>query len=277
MTDQVTVADLTFDVLIDGPEDGPAVVLLHGFPETSATWTHVLPDLVAAGHRVVAPNQRGYSPGARPTDIDAYGVDVLVADVLGIVDALKIDRFHLVGHDWGAAVAWALAAWHRERLLSLTALSVPHLAAYNHAIRHDPDARERASYIALLRQEGRAEDLLLEDGAARLRAMYGDAVPPEQVDTYLAQLQDREALTAALAWYRAMTPSLADLPAVDVPTTYLWSDQDLAIGQAGADACHEHVTADFEYVVLEGITHWIPEQAPDAVVEAVLGRIRRAG
>ncbi|MGJ9411655.1 alpha/beta fold hydrolase [Aeromicrobium sp. CF4.19] len=271
---QVPVGDLLFDVRVAGPADGEAIVLLHGFPETSASWDAVAPRLVEAGYRVVAPDQRGYSPGARPADVSAYTTDQLAGDVVGLADALGLERFHLVGHDWGAAVAWATAAWHPERLVSLTALSVPHLVAYNAALRSDPEAQQKGSYIRLLRQEGKAEEALLEDDARRLRAMYEGVVPAVQVDAYVRHLQQPGALTAALAWYRAMTPALAELPAVEVPTTYLWSDGDMAIARAGADACHEHVHADFTYVVLEGVSHWIPEEAPDVVTEHVLARVR---
>lgn len=273
-TTAVAVGDLTFDVRLDGPEDGTPVVLLHGFPATSLTWSHVVPSLVDAGLRVVAPDQRGYSPGARPSDVAAYATDRLAQDVVSLADALGLDGFHLVGHDWGAAVAWYVAAHHGHRLETLTAFSVPHLAAYNAALTHDADARERGAYIGLLRQEGKAEEVLLADDARRLRAMYQGAVPADLVDAYVAQLQEPGALTAALGWYRAMTSDLAGLPSVDVPTTFVWSDDDLAIGRAGADACGAHVTGDYRYEVLEGVTHWIPEQAPEAAAAAILARVR---
>lgn len=271
-TRPVDANGLTFDVRVAGPDDGVPVVLLHGFPETSAAWGDVAPELAADGHRVIAPDQRGYSPGARPDGVDAYATDHLVDDVLAIADALDVDRFHLVGHDWGASVAWVLAARRPERLRSLTAFSVPHLAAYNRALREDPDAQQRASYIGLFRQD-RAADLLLEDDATRLRAMYAGAVPADQVETYVRHLGEPGAMRAALHWYGAMTPALGDLPPVRVPTTFVWSDGDSAIGRAGADACGEHVEADYRYVVLEGVTHWIPEQAPEAVLAAVRARI----
>ena len=269
----VTVGDLTFDVHVAGAEDGPPVVLLHGFPTTAASCSEVVPILVEAGLRVVVPNQRGYSPGARPAGVDQYAADVLATDVLDIAEALELGPFHLVGHDWGASVAWVVAARHPDRLLSLTTFSVPHLVAYNHAMRTDEDARERASYIRLFRTEGKAEHLLLEDDARRLRAMYEGAVPDRLVETYVTTLQEPGALTAALNWYRAMSADLAELPTVTVPTTFMWSDRDLAIGRAGADACGEHVDAPFEYVVLEGVTHWIPEEAPQAAAEAILARV----
>jgi len=272
-TTPVTVGEMTFDVRLAGPEGGKPVMLLHGFPETSLSWSTVVPQLVDAGLRVMAPDQRGYSPGARPSDVADYTTDALAGDVVAIADSLGLDAFHLVGHDWGAAVAWVAAAKHGDRLQSLTAVSVPHLAAYGGALRRDPDQQQRASYIGLLRQEGKAEHVLLEDDARRLRVMYGDAVPASQAASYLAHLSEPGALTAALNWYRAMQADLASLPVVTVPTTYVWSDQDLAIGRVPAELCGDFVDADFRFVELVGVSHWIPEQAPNALAEAIIARV----
>lgn len=268
----IPVGDLTFDVHTLGPEGGDAVILLHGFPETSLSWNQVAPRLAEAGLRVIAFDQRGYSPGARPADVSSYGTDLLAGDVIGVADALDVERFHLVGHDWGSAVAWVVAGRWAERVRTLTAVSVPHLAAYNAALRDDPDQRERASYISLLRQEGKAEDLLLADGARRLSAMYGDAVPVALVVRYVAHLAEPGALTAALSWYRAMSDDLADTPRTQVPTTFVWGALDQAIGRVPAEACGEFVDADYRFVELDGIGHWIPEQAPDSLAEAILVR-----
>ena len=123
---QIPVGALTFDVTATGPEGGQVVILLHGFPQTSACWRHVVPVLADAGYRVLAPDQRGYSPGARPEGVAAYHSAELTADVLGIADAVGVERFHLVGHDWGASIAWQLAARHGDRLLTVTPISVPH-------------------------------------------------------------------------------------------------------------------------------------------------------
>ena len=272
-TTPVNAGEMTFDVRLAGPEGGKPVMLLHGFPETSLSWSTVVPQLVDAGLRVMAPDQRGYSPGARPSDVADYTTDALAGDVVAIADSLGLDAFHLVGHDWGAAVAWVAAAKHGDRLQSLTAVSVPHLAAYGGALRRDPDQQQRASYIGLLRQEGKAEHVLLEDDARRLRVMYGDAVPASQAASYLAHLSRPGALTAALNWYRAMQADLASLPVVTVPTTYVWSDQDLAIGRVPAELCGDFVDADFRFVELVGVSHWIPEQVPDALAEAIIARV----
>jgi pimeloyl-ACP methyl ester carboxylesterase len=270
----VTVGELTFDVRTLGPDDGEPVLLLHGFPETSLSWSAVAPVLAAAGYRVIAPDQRGYSPDARPKSVADYAMAHLVADVLGLADALDIGTFHLVGHDWGAAVGWAVAAEHGDRLRTFTAVSVPHLAAYNSALRADSDQQQRASYIGLMRQEGKAEDVLSEDDGRRLRAMYDGKIPAAHVDAYVDFFHDRAALTGALAWYRAMTAALADLPSVSVPTTYVWSDGDWAIGRASAEASDEHVTGPYEFIELADISHWIPEEAPADLAAAILQRVR---
>jgi pimeloyl-ACP methyl ester carboxylesterase len=270
----VTVGDLTFDVRSSGPEDGDPIILLHGFPETSMSWLEVTPRLADAGFRVHAPDQRGYSPGARPTGVQAYDTGLLAADVIGLADALGLTTFHLVGHDWGSAVAWVVAAEHPDRVRTLTAVSLPHLAAYNRALSADPDQQAKAAYIGLFRQAGKAEELLLADGARRLTAMFGDAVPVGLVVRYVAHLAEPGALTAALNWYRAMTPALADTPHVRVPTTFVWGTDDMAIGRAGAEACGDFVDADYRFIELAGVGHWVPEQAPDTLAEAIIVRAR---
>ncbi|EKT78698.1 haloalkane dehalogenase [Rhodococcus opacus M213] len=268
----ITLGDLTFDVTTSGPADGAPVVLLHGFPESAASWEPVSARLNESGLRTYAPNQRGYSPGARPDGVDSYRIDHLVADVIGLLDALDLDTAHLVGHDWGAAVAWVVAARHPDRITSLTTVSVPHPGAFGWALREDADQKERSSYIRLLRMEGKAERVLLDDNAHSLRAMFGDVVPPALVDRHVALLSEPGALTAALNWYRAMTSDFEATPAVTVPTTYVWSTGDQALGRAGAERCGEFVDAPYEFVVLDDATHWIPEQRPDALADAIRTR-----
>jgi pimeloyl-ACP methyl ester carboxylesterase len=270
------VGDLTFLVRVDGPDDGRPVLLLHGFPETSASWARVTPLLTEAGLRTYAPDQLGYSPGARPAEVDAYAVTNLAQITADLMTALEIPRADVVGHDWGANVAWALAAWHPDRVRSLTAVSVPHPAAYTTAYRADPEQKERSAYIRLFWQEGKAEEVLLEDDMRRLRRMLGSeaetGIPAEAVDEYVAVLSAPGALTAALNWYRAMS-SATRVDPIAVPTTYVWSDGDVAIGRTAAEACADHVTGDYRFVELDGVTHWIPEQAPEQLATAILDRI----
>ncbi|GAB3199532.1 alpha/beta hydrolase [Geodermatophilus arenarius] len=269
---RVDVGDLTFDVRADGPGDGRPVVLLHGFPETSASWAAVTPRLAEAGLRTYAVDQLGYSPGARPLDVDSYALPNLVQVTADLMTAMDVPVADVVGHDWGANVAWALAGWHPDRVRSLTAVSVPHPTAFTAAYRSDPEQKERSSYIRLFWQEGKAEEVLLADGARRLRRMYGDAVAPEAVDEYVAVLSAPGALTAALNWYRAMSSS-TPVDDVTVPTTFVWSDADIAIGRIAAEGCGSFVAGDYRFVELPGVSHWIPEQAPDQLAAAILDRI----
>ncbi|MGY1915533.1 alpha/beta fold hydrolase [Blastococcus sp. SYSU DS0973] len=271
------VGDLTFDVRVDGPEDGRPVLLLHGFPQTSASWAAVTPLLTQAGLRTYAPDQLGYSPGARPAEVEAYAMQNLAQVTADLMTALEIPVADVVGHDWGANVAWTLAAWHSDRVRSLTAVSVPHPAAYTAAFRIDPEQKERSAYIRLFWQPGKAEEVLLADDGRRLRRMLlgteGDTgVSPEAAAEYVAVLSAPGALTAALNWYRAMSSDIR-VDKVEVPTTYVWSDGDVAIGRTAAEACAEFVTGDYRFVELPGVTHWVPEQAPEQLAAAVLDRV----
>lgn len=272
-TTTVSLGELHFDVAVSGPTDGTPIVLLHGFPQTLASWNRVTPHLVDAGLRVIAPNQRGYSPGARPSGIEPYRIEHLSADVLGLLDALGVEQAHLVGHDWGSAVAWHVAAHHPDRIRTLTAVSVPHTAAFNWAIRHDADQKTRSGYFALLRDPAKAERVLLEDNAHRLRAMFGVR---SSDDEYVRHFSEAGALTAAANWYAAMTNQFGNLPSVKIPTTYVWSTADSAIGRAGAERCNEFVDAPYEFVELAGISHWIPEEAPNELAAKILERVAGA-
>jgi pimeloyl-ACP methyl ester carboxylesterase len=273
---QITVGEMVYDARVGGPEDGRAVLLLHGFPQTGRCWDAVAARLAADGCHCIAPDQRGYSPGARPAAVEDYAMRPIVADTVGMLDALGLDRVDVVGHDWGANVGWLLATWHPDRVRTLTAVSVPHPLAYGWAFRHDPEQQHKASYIALFRLPGkRAEEVLLADDARRLRrVMDGADLDPKAIQEYVDQLSRPGALTAALNWYRAMSGRDADgLGPVTVPTTYVWSTGDVALARAGAERCGEHVAADYRFVELDGISHWIPEQAPDALVDAILQRV----
>ena len=268
------MGDLAFTALEDGPAGGEPVLLLHGFPEGARCWAGVLPLLAAAGLRAVAPDQRGYSPRARPAETSAYSLDHLVADTLGMLDALGWATAHLVGHDWGAVVAWVLAARRPDRVRTLTVTSIPHPAAYGAALATDPVQQQLSGYLRLFAVPGKAEQVLLADGEVRLRRFFdGSGMVPEEVDGYVVPLLTPGALTAALDWYRAARPAdYADVPPVAVPTTYLWGEQDLGVSPAAAQGCAEHVDADFRFVPLPEGSHWLPEQLPEVVAAEVVRR-----
>lgn len=269
---------LTFDARAAGPESGELVVLLHGFPETSYEWRHQLRALGAAGYRAVAPNQRGYSPGARPAEVDAYDVEELVNDVLEMADALGADRFHLVGHDWGAAVAWGVAAMEPSRLSSLTTVSIPHPAAFAAAIADPSSCQYQASgYFDLVTLPG-AENILLANDAEQLRGLY-TGLPDDAIDDYIRVLGTPEALGAALNWYRANIEDRQFVgiptPATTVPTLFIWSDADSAICREPAEATADHVAGPYQFEVIEGVDHWVPENAPERVTELLIDHVRK--
>jgi pimeloyl-ACP methyl ester carboxylesterase len=225
--------------------------------------------------RTLAPDQRGYSPGARPTGRRAYAQSELVADVLALVEASGNDKVHLVGHDWGAFVAWAFASRHPDRLLTLTAVSVPHPRALAWAM---PRGQLLKSwYMAAFQLPVLPEAYL--PSRRGLTLIGGHALTPAQVRAYLDPL-GREGLHAALNWYRALPFSQReqgyDRPST-VPTTYVWSDGDTVLGRRAAEATQRFVSAPYRFEVLAGISHWIPDEAPDRLAELVLDRLRSPG
>ncbi len=261
------VAPYRFDARAAGPADGPLVLLLHGFPQSSYEWRYQLPILATAGFRAVAPDQRGYSPGARPDDVDAYHVDRLVEDVLALADVLGADRFHLVGHDWGGIVAWMVAARHADRLLSLTAVSTPHPLAVVKAMGSPTgDQAKRSAYVNLFRLPKVPELLLLAGEGAGLRKLFWNSgfVDREAVDEYVRVLDGHDAITAALNWYRALDfGSLGGIGPVEVPTLFVWSTDDPALGPEAAEATAAYVRGPYRFVALAGVGHWVPEDAAD--------------
>ncbi|MFR9728217.1 alpha/beta fold hydrolase [Saccharopolyspora sp. MS10] len=258
----------TFDALSAGSEGDRPVLLLHGFPESAIEWREQLAVLGGAGCHAVAPDQRGYSPRVRPTEVADYRMEELVGDVLAIADRLGWQRFDLVGHDWGAAVAWTFAAAHPDRLTTLTAVSVPHPDAFGRALREDEDQQRRSEYMQVFRRPG-SDRLLLEDGARRLRRMFDRCVPESHVEEYVQRFSEPGALDAALNWYRAAKFSESPGP-VRVPTLYVWSTEDAALGSAAALATEHHVEADYRFEMVEDVSHWLPEQAPERLTRVLL-------
>lgn len=266
---RIPSGDLVLDAVASGPADGPVVVLLHGFPQTSRTWAGVTPYLADAGYRTIAPDLRGYSPDARPEDVQAYRLVHLVADALAVLDHVGAASAHIVGHDWGAAIAWQLAARHQPRVRTLTAVSVPHPLAFVEALRNDDDQRARSRYMKDWLDPG-AEQALLSGG---LEQVFG-GIPVQAAEHYLSVLREPGVLTKALAYYRAQ--SLADLDGlgpVTAPTLHVWSDGDHALGPAAAHATSAHVDGPYRFEVLHGVSHWIPEQAAEALSALVLAHL----
>jgi pimeloyl-ACP methyl ester carboxylesterase len=261
---------LTFQVRDAGPGDAAeAVVLLHGFPQDGATWDGVVPALHAAGLRTLAPDLRGYSPGARPAGRAAYRIGTIADDVVALMDAAGVARAHVVGHDWGGMAAWAVAGLHPSRVRSLTVLSTPHPAALGWSLTHSSQGL-KSWYMAFFQLPWVPERLVSRRMPAQLRAT---GLPGATVQRYATRLSDPSALAGALGWYRGMAASRADhIGRIDVPTTYAWGRHDFALGRAAAEATARFVRAAYVFVELEA-GHWLPELNADEVAALVLDRV----
>jgi pimeloyl-ACP methyl ester carboxylesterase len=255
----------SFRARASGPADGRLVLLLHGFPETSAAWVPTMDALGAAGYRAVAFDQRGYSPGARPEGVEHYSIDALVGDLVAVAVALGAAQFDLVGHDWGGAIAWHVAGRHPDRVRTLTIASTPHPLAFGAALRGElgGDQASKSGYVDFFRSPG-AEAFFLNDDAAALRGMYA-TMPEDAAEDYVAVLTQPGALTAALNYYRATEfANQPPLGPISMPTLYVWSTNDMALGREAAEATGSHIAGPYRFEVLEGVSHWIPEDAAEA-------------
>jgi pimeloyl-ACP methyl ester carboxylesterase len=259
---------VTLTVLDDG--EGMPVLLLHGFPDSSHVWRHQVPALVEAGFRVLAPDLRGYGESDRPKEVEAYAVRHSVADAVAILDELEIERAHIVGHDWGAGVAWALAAFVPARVDRLVVLSVGHPNMYREP---SLEQRQKGWYQLLFQFDGVAEELVRRDDWKLLREMLDGT---GDVDRYVADLARPGALTAAMNWYRANATPAQELertrpfPAIVAPTMGLWSSGDSYLTEGSVQGSAEHVTGPWRYERIEGASHWLQLDAPDRVNELLL-------
>jgi len=256
--------------------DGHPVLLIHGFPDSSHLWRHQVRALVDAGYRAIAPDLRGFGDSDRPSDVRAYGVRHSVADMLAVLDALEVERAHVVAHDWGASVGWALAGFEGERVERFVVLSAGHP---NSLRRPSLEQRERGWYQLLFQFEGVAEELLMRDDWRLLREWTrGDG----DVERNVAALSRPGALTAALNWYRASARPDQELrerppfPSVAAATLGLWSDCDHYLVEDGMRGSGEYVAGEWRYERVAGASHWMQLDAPERVNELLLEWLARA-
>jgi pimeloyl-ACP methyl ester carboxylesterase len=274
--EEITIAPgLTFDALTAGAADAPLVLLLHGFAESMHCWRAQVTALASAGYRAVAPSQRGYSPAARPDPNDTanYHIDRLMDDAMAIVAACGYGeaRFHLVGHDWGGSIAWSLADRFPRRLASLTVLSRPHPNAFNRALQLTDSEQAQRSRHHKAFLEPDAADVVLADNSRWLRERLAAAgVPAVAIERHLGVLGNRQAMEAALAWYRARGAIRGPLGMIQVPTLYIWGDADDTVGRIAAEGTKDFVPAPYRFEVLAGVGHFAADQAPDRVNELLL-------
>jgi pimeloyl-ACP methyl ester carboxylesterase len=244
--------------------EGRPVVLLHGFPDSGRLWRNQVPDLVDAGFRVVVPDLRGYGRSDQPGEVESYSIPFLAGDVIAILDQLGIDKAHVVGHDWGAALAWVVGAMVPDRVDHLVALSVGHPSSFRTA---GLEQNEKSWYMLLFQFPGVAEGWLSNDGWANFR-QWGRH---PDTDAVIADLEATGSLTPGLNWYRANVPpqSWVDppmaLPPVQAPTMGVWSSGDFALTERQMTASEAHVAGSWRYERVEGAGHWMQLEAAGEV------------
>lgn len=261
-------AGFVFDVRDGGPADGPVVVLLHGFPQDAASWQDVEPILHEAGYRTLAPDLRGVSPGARPTDVGQYRTIESVRDVTAMLDAAGIEQAHVVGHDWGGFVSWAVGEEAPERVISLTSVSTPHPAALRQSLLRSTQGL-KSWYMGLFQVPWLAERIISPASPAWGALVKG--LPADHAQRYAERMADPAARTAALNWYRVLRKELPS-PSVrwgtiDLPTLYVWGERDPALGRTAAELTGDFVTGPYRFEPIRA-GHWIPETRP-----VLLGRL----
>ena len=260
------------------PRQVSSTMRSSGFPERASSWSAVAAILHGAGLRTLAVDQRGYSPRARPKRVRDYRTTELADDVAALAELLHEQtgrRPHLVGHDWGSAVAWTLALRHPALIRSLTAVSVPHPGAFLRSEFTSTQFLKSWYFVPF------TAPFVMTATAKRPRLIepmlrrFG--MTPEEIARFHTGIVGYGVLPYGLHWYRAMALTDRALlkEKVRVPTTLVWSDGDVAVGRHGVEATAAHMApeADYRLVVLEGVTHWIPTQAPAPLAEAILARV----
>ncbi|WP_420606080.1 alpha/beta fold hydrolase [Novosphingopyxis sp.] len=281
------------DAVDVGPRDAPVLIFLHGFPESHRTWRHEI-EHFRDRFRCIAPDQRGYRGSSRPQAVEAYAADKLVGDVFALADACGVDKFTVVGHDWGGAIAWGVALMGQGaegtggRVERLVIANAPHPWLYQRALIESPEQRASAQYIRAFRDPGN-DALVREYGLVGLLAKAvkwerSTGMPDAERDRLLADWQDRDAAFGMLNWYRASAvvvpamdmdapmPEFArrDFPKVTIPTLVIWALDDLALPPVNIEGMDKLVT-DMTLAKVPGSGHFVPWEAPDRVIEAMKG------
>ena len=277
---EIEANGMTFRSRVAGLDNGTGepVILLHGFPETSIMWANLMERLADEGYRCFAPDQRGYSPNARPEGVEKYTYQELASDVVALADELGFGRFHLIGHDWGSIIGWIVLSLYPERVHSWTAMSVPHIDAFISAIADDADQQQRSQYIAFFRLPEQPEKTLTANNLEPLRALWSP-MTEEQVEEYIAVFSQPGALTAALNWYRANSFGLekgyqgAMFGPVSHPTLLIWGNQDIAVGRAAVERTAQYMKGPYQLVELDA-SHWLIQEEPDSAYNEILAHLK---
>lgn len=283
---RVELGEVTLAVEDEG--SGPAVVLLHGFPELAYSWRHQIPALAEAGYRVIAPDQRGYGDSDAPESVDAYALEHLVGDVIGLLDALEVPAATIVGHDWGSIVAYTAAITHPDRFERVVSLNVPYRGAcwgfptIDYIREHLAD---RFSYVLMFQEPGVAEAGFSGGPEMWLQAFYlggsrgREFLTPEELGTYVEAFR-ASGISGPVGWYRNIDRNaetyghLLDAP-VNQPSLLLAADGDPVLPLSLTDGV-ERWSPDIEIRVIRDCGHWTQQQSPDAVNRALIGWLDRS-
>ena len=271
---QIKIENLVFDCRVAGKNTDELVLLLHGFPESSHMWISLMEDLSKQGYYCIAPNMRGYSEGARPKGKKHYAIDFLVDDVMQIAKSEGKEKFHLIGHDWGAGIGWKLIYDHPKSILSWTGMSVPHLLAFGDAIKNDEEQKKMSGYIRSFQWPAFPEMLIRRKDFKLFRGLWAGS-SKEEVEDYLSVFKDKKGLTAALNYYRSNYKLLLKetegneiLGDIETPTLFIWGKYDEAIGKTSVENSHKFMKGYYEYLELN-TGHWLIQSQYEAVEKAV--------
>ena len=274
-----TDTNFQFKSRITGNPDHELVLFLHGFPETSFMWRKLMAEAAREGFYCLAPDLRGLSPGARPKGKKQYGVAALAGDILEIARAVGKERFHLVGHDWGAAIGWKLVHDHPDRVISWTGISVPHLQAFGEAIVNNPEQRKMSAYIKAFQLPFLPEMNLRKKDFALFRKLWKHS-EPEEVEAYLEVFRQKGALTAALNYYRGNYGLLKRaareqvMGEISTPTLFIYGNRDIAIGPAAVANSHRFMKGPYHYLEIDD-GHWLVQTQYERVRDALLPHLKK--
>jgi len=266
---QIKVNDIQLNVYVEG--EGEPVLLLHGFPDSNYLWRGVIPKLVKAGYRVIAPDQRGFGESEAPEGKEHYDMEIIAKDAIAVLDALNVAKAKLVAHDWGAMIGWLLAGTYPERFESYTAISVGHPKAYASA---GFEQKKKGWYVLFFQLEGIAEKAAMAGDWALFRKMVHDH--PE-MDHWIKDLSRPGRLTAGMNWYRANLSKLwkFEFPRVKIPVLGVWSSDDFALAEDQMIGSAAFVDASWRYERFEGVSHWVPVDVPEKLSDSLLNYFRK--
>jgi len=274
-TIEINIGKLTFDCRVAGDSINELVILLHGFPETSIMWVKLMNKLSLQGYYCIAPDMRGYSSKACPKGIANYTSGKLSQDIVNIADSLGRNKFHLIGHDWGAAIGWYVAHTYSNRIISWAGLSVPHPRAFGAAYKLNKEQRKKSRYIKWFLIPALPEILIRRNDFALFRLLWQRS-SPEELENYLTVFKRRQCLTGALNYYRANIgkgkgENIGD---IKTPTLFVWGNKDVAIGAFAAEGNHKYMKGDYTFLEVAG-GHWLIQTNYSEIETAIIEHVSK--